>query len=86
MTDPVTLSLQVLHNLGAPESVLVAGKPHLGTDRLVRILRAFRHRLQSLGVSIRFGTRAERLLTQGDRCTGVELCGARSCRFWLWVH
>jgi len=66
----------VLHELGAPDSVLVAGKPHLGTDRLVRILRAFRHRLQSLGVDIRFGTRADRLLTRGDRCCGVQLCGA----------
>ena len=67
---------QVLHDLGAPESILVAGKPHLGTDRLVKILRAFRHRLQSLGVEIRFGTRAERLLTQGNRCSGVQLSGA----------
>ena len=67
---------QVLHELGAPDSVLVAGKPHLGTDRLVKILRAFRIRLQSLGVIIRFGTRAERLLTQGNRCSGVQLCGA----------
>ena len=66
----------MLHELGAPESVLVAGKPHLGTDRLVRILRAFRRRLQSLGVDVRFGTRAERLLTQGDRCCGVQLRGA----------
>ena len=74
----------MLHELGAPDSVLVAGKPHLGTDRLVRILRAFRRRLQSLGVNIRFGTRAERLLTRGDRCCGVQLCGAAFvCHFLL---
>lgn len=33
----------------APQSILVAGKPHLGTERLVRLLKEFRSHLQVRG-------------------------------------
>ena len=46
--------LRTLVELGAPASILTAGKPHLGTDRMVRILRAFRDHLVDMGVDIRF--------------------------------
>lgn len=59
--------LGTLHGLGAPEDILVSGKPHLGTDRLVRILRAFREHLVRLGVEIRFGARVEDLLLEGGK-------------------
>ena len=36
---------------GAPKQILIDGKPHLGTDRLVPLLRNFRRHLQDLGVS-----------------------------------
>jgi uncharacterized FAD-dependent dehydrogenase len=71
--DPVRYVLQVLYELGAPESVLVAGKPHLGTDRLVRILRAFRERLISLNAEIRFGTRMTELIIENSTVKGVKL-------------
>lgn len=71
--DPVRHVLQVLYELGAPESVLVSGKPHLGTDRLVRILRAFRERLMSLGTEIHFNTRMTELIVQNGQVTGVKL-------------
>jgi uncharacterized FAD-dependent dehydrogenase len=31
---------------GAPDRILVDGKPHLGTDRLVRILKSMREHLE----------------------------------------
>jgi uncharacterized FAD-dependent dehydrogenase len=71
--DPVRYVLQVLYELGAPESVLIAGKPHLGTDRLVRILRAFRERLLSLNAEIRFGSRMTELLIENNTVNGVKL-------------
>lgn len=71
--DPVRCVLRTLHELGAPQSVLVSGKPHLGTDRLVRILRAFRERLRGLGAEVRFGARVAALATAGGRVTGVTL-------------
>ncbi|CAM9526452.1 unnamed protein product [Chrysoparadoxa australica] len=40
---------------GAPELILTAGKPHLGTDRLVKILRDLRLWLVEKGAVIKFG-------------------------------
>lgn len=42
--------MKTLVRFGAPESILVDGKPHLGTDRLIPLLRNFREHLQELGV------------------------------------
>lgn len=47
-------TMQVLATLvrfGAPPQILVDGKPHLGTDKLVRILQNLRSHLLGLGVS-----------------------------------
>lgn len=58
------------------QSVLVSGKPHLGTDRLVSIIRAFRAHLLALGVDVRFEARVAALLTGlGGRAAGVRLAG-----------
>ena len=45
--------MEYLVAFGAPERILMMSKPHLGTDRLVVILRAFRERLIQLGVEVR---------------------------------
>ena len=37
--------LETLVRFGAPERILLDGKPHLGTDNLVRLLKNFRARL-----------------------------------------
>lgn len=43
--------MNTLVHFGAPANILVDGKPHLGTDRLIPLLRNFRQHLQRLGVS-----------------------------------
>ena len=43
--------MKTLVHFGAPKNILVDGKPHLGTDRLIPLLRNFRQHLQGLGVS-----------------------------------
>lgn len=43
--------MKTLVRFGAPESILIDGKPHLGTDRLIPLLRNFRQHLQDVGVS-----------------------------------
>ena len=60
-SERVRAVLQALVRFGAPDDILVNGKPHLGTDRLVRILRAARLYLQTLGVEFRFGERCARV-------------------------
>jgi len=66
---------------GAPEGILVTGKPHLGTDRMVRILRAFREHLVGLGAEVRFGACVEDVLVGADgRAAGVRLAGGEEVR------
>ena len=60
-SDDVRSVLRALVAFGAPPEILVTGKPHLGTDRLVRILRNARGYLASRGVDLRFGQTVERV-------------------------
>lgn len=49
---------QVLRELveaGAPEEILVLAKPHVGTDRLQRLLPRLRKKIESMGGAFRFG-------------------------------
>ena len=52
---------------GAPERILVDNKPHLGTDRLVRILKDMRQWLIVHGAEFRFTTKVENI------CIGSQL-------------
>mmetsp|Transcript_16620 Transcript_16620/g.26349 ORF Transcript_16620/g.26349 Transcript_16620/m.26349 type:complete len:736 (-) Transcript_16620:123-2330(-) len=59
---------------GAPERILVDGKPHLGTDRLVQILKKFRERLEATDrVSFHFGQRITDIRTDGNKVIGVDM-------------
>ncbi len=42
---------------GAPEEILYLARPHIGTDRLPRVVAAIREEILSLGGEIRFSTR-----------------------------
>ena len=65
------------------QDILVAGKPHLGTDRLVRILRRFREHLLALGVQVHFGACATDFAIQNSRVTGVQLRGEGAEVQWV---
>ncbi|KAL8189539.1 hypothetical protein R6Q57_029105 [Mikania cordata] len=65
--------MKTLVRFGAPESILIDGKPHLGTDRLIPLLRNFRQHLQDLGVHIRFGTRVDDLIVENGHVGGVSV-------------
>nr|XP_043624175.1 uncharacterized protein Cbei_0202 isoform X2 [Erigeron canadensis] len=65
--------MKTLVRFGAPASILVDGKPHLGTDRLIPLIRNFRQYLQELGVNIRFGTRVDDLIVESGNIVGVNV-------------
>ncbi|CAM6089404.1 unnamed protein product [Calypogeia fissa] len=65
--------LATLVRFGAPKQILVDGKPHLGTDRLVRILQNLRSHLLGLGVNIMFGTKLDDLEVEAGRVIGVRV-------------
>lgn len=66
-SDDVRAVLRALVEFGAPPEILVTGKPHLGTDRLVRILRNARAYLTAKGADLRFGTTVERVLFDDNK-------------------
>ena len=66
--------LEDLVGLGAPERILVDGRPHLGTDRLVALLKAVRAALRNMGCELRFDTAVQSLrCDDSGRVTGVQL-------------
>jgi uncharacterized FAD-dependent dehydrogenase len=56
---------------GAPEEILFDARPHLGTDRLRQVLRRAGRELARAGCDIRFHTRVEDLVREGERVAGV---------------
>jgi len=66
----------VLHSFvrfGARADILVDAHPHLGTDKLVRIVRNMRNHLIDLGVDYRFETRVDDLLIRDGKTRGVRI-------------
>jgi uncharacterized FAD-dependent dehydrogenase len=60
---------------GAPADIRVDARPHIGTNRLPRVIGGMRAHLESAGVVVRFGARVEGLQVQGGRVVGVRLSG-----------
>lgn len=46
--------LRELVKAGAPEEILVHARPHIGTDRLIKVVRTIREEIISLGGEVRF--------------------------------
>lgn len=68
LNHPLTRKvLEVLVRFGAPAEILVQSKPHIGSDRLRRVLINFRRELEQLGVDIRFSTKLSGLKLQNEQ-------------------
>lgn len=74
--------LSKLVQMGGPERILVEAKPHVGTDRLYRILKSIRASLVERGVELRYGHRVVDLHFRSGRLYAVELepGGVLECR------
>ena len=67
---------QVLHDMvefGVDESVVTFAKPHIGTDRLVLLLRELRAEITKLGGRIHFSTTLEDIEIKQGRITAIKL-------------
>ena len=62
--------LESLVEFGAQEDILIEARPHVGTDRLRKVVIKFREYLQSRGVDVRFKTCLTGLDMQGGQVTG----------------
>lgn len=64
--------LNVLCQHGAPLSILADAHPHIGTDRLPRVIENIRRTILTAGGEMMFATRMERLVVRGDNVEGIE--------------
>ncbi len=63
--------LRVFCQHGATTDILCDAHPHIGTDRLPRIIEAMRRQIIDAGGEVHFGTRVDALLRRGQRVEGV---------------
>ena len=64
--------LEELAAHGAPGDILIKGKPHIGTDRLITVLRSLRREILEHGGEIRFETRVEDILLENGTLRGLK--------------
>ncbi|MCM2282927.1 MAG: FAD-binding protein [Bdellovibrionaceae bacterium] len=69
-----------LVRFGAPEEIRYLANPHVGSDRIRRVIPKIREYLQANGCEIHFDTKMTRLLTENDRVLGVVAHDGREFR------
>ena len=69
--------LEVLARHGAPPEILVDARPHVGTNRLPKVVTSLREHLESAGVRFEFETRVTGLRVEDGRVRGVEAADGR---------
>lgn len=62
-----------LIDFGAPEEIRYLANPHVGSDKIRRIIPVMRKRLLDNGVQIHFDTKVTELLTSGSSLRGVKV-------------
>jgi hypothetical protein len=65
----------VMHRLvkfGAPEEIQWLSNPHVGSDRIRRVIPKLRQYLLENGCEIHFNTKVEKILTEGKQTVGLE--------------
>lgn len=65
--------IEVLALHGAPREILVDARPHIGSNKLPKVITAMRERLAAAGCEIRFGARVVDLVVRDGHAVGVRL-------------
>ena len=64
--------LNVFCQHGASPSILVDAHPHIGTDKLPRVIENMRGTILACGGEVHFQTRMDALIVAGDKVCGIE--------------
>lgn len=64
--------LALLHQHGAKEEVMYEAHPHIGSDRLPKVIKSIREAIIANGGEVRFSTRLEDLIMEDGRVVGIE--------------
>lgn len=63
--------LEILVNHGAPEEILIDAHPHIGTNKLPKVVTELRESILECGGEIQFNTPITSLVVNGSRLAGV---------------
>ena len=66
--------LRIFHEFGADEKILTDAHPHIGTDRLPKIINAMRDRIIELGGEVHFNTKCTDFVIENGKVKGVVCC------------
>lgn len=64
--------LQLLHQHGAQENILIDSHPHIGSDRLPEVIKNIRHQIINCGGEVRFQTLVKDIIIEKNEAVGVE--------------
>ena len=74
--------LEILALHGAPTAILEDARPHIGSNRLPKVVTMLRERLEHVGVEFHFEAKLERIVVDGQgadrKVSAVELADGRS--------
>ncbi len=74
--------LEILALHGAPSAILEDARPHIGSNKLPKVVTAMRERLENVGVEFHFEAKLERIVVGGNgadrRVRGIDLADGRS--------
>ena len=63
--------LRIFHEFGADEKILTDAHPHIGTDRLPKIINAMRDKIIELGGEVHFNTKCTDFVIENGKVKGV---------------
>ncbi len=72
-SDLVSYVMKKFVDFGAPEETAYVSNPHLGSNKIRGIITHISNWLRSQECDIRYNTRVDQILTEGDRAIGVKL-------------
>ncbi len=67
--------IEILAVHGAPGDILVDARPHIGSNKLPKVIVALREHLERAGCELRFGARVTDLVVRDGRAVGVRFAG-----------
>lgn len=64
--------LEILHQFGASEDILISSHPHIGSDKLPNIIRNIRNKIIECGGEVRFQTKMEEIIVENGKAIGIK--------------
>lgn len=77
-SDHIPYVMQRLVQFGAPAEIEYLANPHVGSDRIRRVIPKLRARLLELGCQIHFDTKVTEVLTQDKKIVGVKTAAGQT--------